>query len=379
MEKLSFDTVVFSFEGNLTHQVNNFAGSVKKNGLKIVTSPFEFNSGHEKACIIVDSPSGAEYARNAAFGAIIGVKKGSEKYEIFAAGADFVSESLENITPEKINKWFERTPFSLKDYYEENVKPGDNENPAYSRSGKAALFSPKKPVFFFDYDGTLAPIVSRPHKAVMPNETRDVIKSLAEKYTVAVISGREINDIKNLVGLDNLIYSGNHGVEICGPGFDMFHPDADKVKGNLLALSEKLTSGLKDFDKVAVGYKGFSISVHFREEEDSKASKIESYVTRVVRDFEGLRVMSGNKVFEILPDINWNKGTAVQWIMDAFNIKWYNFNVIFFGDDVTDEDAFRTIRTRGTGILVARGPRPSGADFYVKSPEEVREILLKYL
>jgi trehalose-phosphatase len=84
--------------------------------------------------------------------------------------------------------------------------------------------------------------------------------------------------------------------------------------------------------------------------------------------------MSGKKVFEILPAIDWDKGRAVRWITQALGISWTEASVIYIGDDTTDEDAFRVIRTRGTGILVSENPRDSAADFRLSSTEEVKNL-----
>jgi len=85
--------------------------------------------------------------------------------------------------------------------------------------------------------------------------------------------------------------------------------------------------------------------------------------------------MEGKKVFEILPAIDWNKGKAVRWVMDSLGINWQDYSVVYIGDDTTDEDAFRTVCTRGTSILVSDKDKVSAADFMVSSPKEVEGII----
>jgi len=88
-----------------------------------------------------------------------------------------------------------------------------------------------------------------------------------------------------------------------------------------------------------------------------------------------LRILEGKKVLEILPNIDWDKGKAVRWIMNALGITWSDSSVFYIGDDTTDEYAFRTVITRGTAILVTDDPeKPSSADFRLTSPEEVKKF-----
>ena len=87
----------------------------------------------------------------------------------------------------------------------------------------------------------------------------------------------------------------------------------------------------------------------------------------------------GKKVFEILPAIDWNKGKAIRWVMETLKISWDDASVVYIGDDVTDEDAFRVVRTRGTGILVSDSKMESSADFQLSSPDEVRQLFEKLI
>jgi len=83
-----------------------------------------------------------------------------------------------------------------------------------------------------DYDGTLTPIVERPELANLCEDTRWLLQALAQerRYTVSVISGRALSDLKNKVKIDGIIYSGNHGLEIEGPGFSVVNPQAEETK-----------------------------------------------------------------------------------------------------------------------------------------------------
>ena len=89
--------------------------------------------------------------------------------------------------------------------------------------------------------------------------------------------------------------------------------------------------------------------------------------------------MSGKKVFEILPDIDWDKSKAIRWIMETLDLSWEKYSIVYIGDDTTDEYAFRYFRTRATGVLVSEKPKPSAADFRVDSTEKLRRFFEQIL
>jgi len=98
-------------------------------------------------------------------------------------------------------------------------------------------------------------------------------------------------------------------------------------------------------------------------------------VNDIIQQHNQLRLLKGKKVFEILPNIDWDKGKAVRWIMNALEIPWDKTSVFYIGDDTTDEYAFRTVVTRGTAIMVTDDPsKPSSADFQLQSPKEVKKF-----
>src|SRR5690625_7843786 len=72
-------------------------------------------------------------------------------------------------------------------------------------------------IFFFDYDGTLSPIVSRPEDAVLPEKTKELLSRLAGNERMTIISGRDKEDVKKRVGLSGVYYAGSHGFEIEDP------------------------------------------------------------------------------------------------------------------------------------------------------------------
>jgi alpha,alpha-trehalase len=88
-----------------------------------------------------------------------------------------------------------------------------------------------------------------------------------------------------------------------------------------------------------------------------------------------LRRIDGKKVYELLPDIDWDKGKAVLWLLQAVELERGNALPIFIGDDRTDEDAFRALESRGVGILVSEQPQTTAASYWLKDPVEVERFL----
>jgi trehalose-phosphatase len=88
-----------------------------------------------------------------------------------------------------------------------------------------------------------------------------------------------------------------------------------------------------------------------------------------------LRRMDGKKVYELLPDIDWNKGKAVLWLLETLGLEGRSALPIYIGDDRTDEDAFRALEKRGVGILVSEQPQVTAANYWLNNPEEVERFL----
>ena len=85
--------------------------------------------------------------------------------------------------------------------------------------------------------------------------------------------------------------------------------------------------------------------------------------------------MEGKKVYELLPNTDWDKGKAVLWLLEDLHLERGKVRPIYIGDDRTDEDAFRALGRRGIGILVSEEPRPSAATYSLGNPSEVERFL----
>ncbi len=343
------------------------------------------------AVVIEDAASGVEAGRNGGFGLVVGIARKNNEEELLSHYADIVVEDLSSLDIETIQKWFNKRPFYIFDVWENNskvlswfncFKQGKDIyiNKSYLLLLKSIFRVKRNLVFFLDYDGTLTPIVERPDLAVLPCKMRDILRELSLRCTVAIVSGRFREDVQKLVGIDGLFYAGSHGFDIKGPTLSLIHPQAENIIPLISEIVENIEIHLKNIEGVIIENKKFSVAVHYRlVERKEDVRKVKEYVYKVVNKKDSLRVMEGKKVFEILPALDWNKGKAVSWIIKALNINWDDALVIYIGDDTTDEDAFRAIRTRGLGILVSGIDRISFADFRVSSVSEVEKLFKSIL
>lgn len=232
----------------------------------------------------------------------------------------------------------------------------------------------RTPALFLDYDGTLTPIVARPELAQLSDLTRELLRMVAERMPVAVVSGRDRADVQQLVGLEQLAYAGSHG-------FDIITPDgAVRQTGSpflaaIDAAEAALRQSLTDVPGVLVERKRYSIAVHYRNASEDDLSFIAQSVGSIARQHTDLKIGTGKKVYEVRPDIDWHKGSAVLWLFDALGLDAQSHLPIYIGDDVTDEDAFKAIRKRGVGILVAAEPRDTAAHYRLESVDDVFKFL----
>jgi len=363
----------------------------KPEGDIFVTAAFNLGTIPAESIVVEDATSGVAAGRNGGFGLVIGLARENNHKELLANGADLVVADLSEINLELIEQWFHKKPRDLLQNWDkegkeiESLQGKERETKAiinsfYLGSGKSHLFNGKRIVFFLDYDGTLTPIVSRPELAVISSQMQDTVKKLSQKYTTAIVSGRMREDVEKLVGISGLIYAGSHGFDIKGPQVSLVQPQAKETIPLVSKIIERLKKELANIEGLIIEEKKFSTAVHYRQvEKKEEVPRIKTVVEKVIQENKSLRLMEGKKVFEILPAIDWNKGKAVKWVMNALKINWEDFSIVYIGDDTTDEDAFRVVSTRGTGILVSDKCIPSAADFVLSSPKQVEELFERIL
>jgi trehalose-phosphatase len=200
---------------------------------------------------------------------------------------------------------------------------------------------------------------------------------------LAIVSGRSLKDIKERVGIDGIVYSGNHGLELQGPKikYNAFvYPGYRMV---LEEIKEKLLRDISQIDGALLEDKGFSLTLHYRQVKKELIPKLKTlfHEATAINLVKGkIKVKRGKMIYEIRPPVKWDKGRAVLWLISRWKFILGNENTIpvYVGDDVTDEDAFRAVKGKGLTIFVG-GPRQSQAEYYIKDCEETSEFLEQIL
>lgn len=230
-----------------------------------------------------------------------------------------------------------------------------------------------------DYDGTLTPIVSRPEKAALDNDIKKILARLSkqkDRFTMGIISGRKLSEIKKMVGLREIFYCGNHGLEVDGPGIKFVHPVSRNLRPDLKAIKEALQNRIRKISGAWIEDKGLGLALHYRLVEHKDVPQIKEIFRQITLSQIKKRKITlgfGKKVLEVRPATDWNKGKAVKLIEKLMKKKRDSLT-IYLGDDHTDEDAFRVLGRRDISIFVG-GPKKSSAKYFLRNTEEVKFFL----
>lgn len=290
----------------------------------------------------------------------------------------------------------------------------------------------KEIIILLDYDGTLTPIVSDPSKALLPEKTRDILGKLSQLTTVGIVSGRSLEKVQDFVGVETVFYAGSHGFDISIDCQKDSHNDGTKssdisdeskkeqhLNNNrsdtrtdskeqvpkkstettvryqvaqdalpfLQDIKEELESVLVYGENAIKGAgiedNKYSVSAHYRNvKPEEQVGELYRIVSTAVARYPMLKLSTGKKVLEIKPDIMWNKGKAMKWVLEALGMLHRDdVCTIYIGDDVTDEDAFEVFAEEkedifGLGIVVTDENKITGAEYSLRNPTEVADFLL---
>lgn len=243
----------------------------------------------------------------------------------------------------------------------------------------------KRLAVFLDYDGTLTPIVKDPDRAFMADQMRDIVRCLATLFPTAIISGRGREKVQSFVKLQELFYAGSHGMDISGPQGDrrqsleqLAFRAAARFEPIMQEVFRWLQQRIKSIPGATVEDNKFCVSVHFRNCEEESWPEVQAVLAEALQMQPELRLSRGRKVLELRPQVEWNKGHAVEHLLGALGLGSYDDVMpLYIGDDRTDEDAFQMLadRSSGFGILVSSRAKPTAAKFTLRDPTEVMTFL----
>ena len=230
-----------------------------------------------------------------------------------------------------------------------------------------------------DYDGTLSPIVREPSEAWLAPEVRDDLRALAAwpRVRLTIISGRDLTDLRALVGVPDAIYAGCHGLEVDGPDMAFSHPEAEAQQESLRSIGLALHQRMPAVEGMRVEPKRLGLSVHYRDVAPDQMREVEAELARAIqRKGHRLKIFHGAKVIEILPQVGWNKGRCALWIREAVQrLTPRPLMTLYMGDDWTDEHAFEALEGQAITVKIGDGVPTSRAQYRLPDVAAVQHLL----
>jgi trehalose 6-phosphate phosphatase len=227
-----------------------------------------------------------------------------------------------------------------------------------------------------DFDGTLTPLRPRPDEATLAEPVRALLARLSAcgRVTVMIISGRSLPDLAHKVGLPELIYAGDHGLEIQGPGVEFVEPTAATMVQRLEEVTDDLRTRLGGLRGALIEPKRLTTSIHYRNVPPERWNDLARIVhDAVASDPARFALTSGHRVWEIRPRVAWHKGRALDWARQHLGSAADQL-VFYLGDDRTDEDAFASL-SDGITVMVGEPRQPTRARYWLPDPDSVHAFL----
>lgn len=226
----------------------------------------------------------------------------------------------------------------------------------------------KNTAIITDIDGTISEIAPTPEDAIVTESMRSELIKIKENFgLLAVISGRSAHNAQKMVGIEDILYVGNHGLEYI---FNEEYQVADEVKKYLPQIKKsaaKINEELCNIPDILFEDKEICYSIHFRQ--CNEPEHVREEIIKSIKkspESKNLQISEGRKLVELKPPSSYDKGTIIHRIIEDHNLR----KVIYLGDDITDFDAFKKLKElenkgkiQGTSILVVSSEIPN----YVKN------------
>jgi trehalose 6-phosphate phosphatase len=311
-----------------------------------------------RCAVVTATGSSVAAARAGGFALVLAIDTTGHRDELTSRGADAVITDVRDISV----RTGDRRMFELPDA----VRALD-------------VVTGRQPAVFFDFDGTLSDIVENPDSAWLVEGAADALTSLTAQCPVAILSGRDLADVRQRIGLPGIWYAGSHGFELTGP--DGAHHENAEAAASIPVLEEaaaELADQLGHISGVVVEHKRFGVAVHYRNAARDRVGEVSAAV-RSAGQRTALRVTTGREVIELRPNVDWDKGKTLRWVLDYIRHDEHPGPLlpIYLGDDITDEDAFDAVQDDGIPIVVRHtddGDRATAAKYALDNPERVRDF-----
>ncbi len=310
-----------------------------------------------RCAVVTETANGVAAARADGFALVIAIDATGRGDELHRKGADAVVTDLGEISVRTGDRRMSQLPDGLQ---------------------ALDVITARHPAVFFDFDGTLSDIVEDADAARLAEGAADALTSLTAQCPVAILSGRDLADVRQRIDLPGIWYAGSHGFELTGP--DGAHHQNTEAAASIPVLEQaaaELRDQLGSIDGLVVEHKRFGVAVHYRNVARERVGEVAAAVRNAGRR-TALRVTTGREVIELRPNVDWDKGKTLRWVLDYIGDAAPGpLLPIYVGDDITDEDAFDAVHDDGVGIVVRHtddGDRATAARYALDSPEQVRDF-----
>jgi trehalose 6-phosphate phosphatase len=311
-----------------------------------------------RCAVVTATGNGVAAARAGGFALVIAIDTTGHGDNLISRGADAVITDIRDISV----RTGDRRMFELPDALQ-----------------ALDVVTGRRPAVFFDFDGTLSDIVENPDSARLVEGAAEALTSLTAQCPVAILSGRDLADVRQRIGLPGIWYAGSHGFELTGP--DGAHHENAEAAASIRVLEEaaaELADQLGHIPGVIVEHKRFGVAVHYRNAARDRVGEVAAAVRSAGRR-SALRVTTGREVIELRPNVDWDKGKTLRWVLDYIRHDGQPGPLvpIYLGDDITDEDAFDAVHDDGVAIVVRHtddGDRATAANYALDNPEQVRDF-----
>jgi len=239
----------------------------------------------------------------------------------------------------------------------------------------SAYFAGRGLALLFDFDGTLSPLVTHPDLATCDDATQEVLSALSHlpRVTVGIISARALADLKSKIFLPKLVYAGTCGLEIEQGGVSTENTRARRCAPLLQAVAELVLPAIQGYPGAWIEQKPLSFAIHFRQISRDEVPFLKQSVACALKRFEAsLVLLEGSMAMEVLPDVGWTKGDALDLVVRQGNKSAFP---LYAGNDANDADAMKAALVYG-GITIGIGPHaPRSAQHVLPDVEALSDLL----